>query len=502
MSTLGMIFINASVGARGRNAPDDVRTIQSQLNALMPPGRPRLMVDGKCGPLTIDAIRTFQKVVCGMQWPDGLVDPDKRTIAALSDPKSARTWAGLGPAIAPATPANTTPVTASPPGAPTPTGQQRDKVAAQIGDLPAPTRYRVNVTPEFDGHVTRYEAPDVQNESFFHRHRTAIFVNGMLNSADDHRSAAHLLSSLLSCPVLGVYNKSTGELPDLAQCVTDKLGFGGNARDMPHTAAAWRALVDAQYAAYRAAGLAATRVEFVESLIAGNLATLSLFRLLRSEAGRDPRVVIYAHSQGNLITSNALTAVAMADGESAIRGRTVESYGSPCRVWPEGLTRREHVFQLDPIPLLQLRQSTDTIVVRQTLGVLFSPSAVHAIEAYIEADPEFIINSCRWSPRGFLPFLDKPALAQRLVELGDNAKRILDVFKRLIEKHYTAEDDVALHYLQRMRIVGAHVLQRTVNHTQYGGELVDVLDRCLTGRALFVSQEKQDLSLWVRSLRR
>jgi len=384
----------------------------------------------------------------------------------------------------------------------TPTPEQVEEATKALRDLPDECHPVSELPPDRDGQVTRYESPDVRDKPQFQRHRTVIFVNGMLNANHEHMASATLLSGLLCCPVLGVFNASQGFVVDLAQCVQDKLGLGVFTRGVPRTAAQWHALGVVTYAEFQRAGLLATRAQFVELLIARNAATLSLFRLLRSRGGNDRGVPIYAHSQGNLITSNALTAVAMADGVDAIRGRVVESYGSPCRTWPEGLNRRDHIFHIDPISLLQLRRTGDTVKVRLTLGDLVSAGSAHSFDAYVWADADFIINSCRWTALGYSLAIDRQALTQRLIDLGDNVARVLSVFQRLLDRHFTAEDDVAMRFAQRYERLGTHVLKRMLNDSTHGRELADVLDRCLTGRAVFVSQEKKRLARWIQSLRR
>lgn len=89
------IFITQPVGYLGKNLPQDVKSIQQRLNELMPASRKKLTVDGKCGPLTVACIREFQKEVCGTAGPDGRVDPNKGTLAALNDPNSASKWAKM-----------------------------------------------------------------------------------------------------------------------------------------------------------------------------------------------------------------------------------------------------------------------------------------------------------------------------------------------------------------------------------------------------------------------
>ena len=82
------IEIRYSVGAGGINQRDDVRTIQGALNrvpALQGGPLPPLDVDGWAGPLTIGAIKKFQRTRCDYPWPDGRVDPGHRTISRLRD---------------------------------------------------------------------------------------------------------------------------------------------------------------------------------------------------------------------------------------------------------------------------------------------------------------------------------------------------------------------------------------------------------------------------------
>ncbi len=501
MSTLGLIFIGASVGARGRNVAADVRTIQEQLNALMPPGRTRLAVDGKCGPLTIGAIRSFQQVVCGMRNPDGLVEPDRKTIAAMCDSASAAKWAGLA---APPLPVDATPTTPQAPAAgvtvETPDPARVERIRQAHKNAASPQKQITAIpTPTADGEINLYEAKDYVNTPYFRRNLRAIFVNGMDTSGSTHASHAMLLSSTLRCPVYGLYNRTQCFWTDLFQCINDKLGMGAHARELPHTAAGYRLYLEAQLAAYNAAGLNLTRVQFVEALIADNVATLQLFRALRSDPLNDRRIPIYAHSQGNLITSNALFAVALADGDSAVVGRTVESYGSPCRTWPSGVRQRDHRLSLDYVTLAQVRRSTDSVYVMQSMGELMRQGDVHGFNIYMEHDPDFIINACRWTVLGLVETVDAALLAQALVELGNNTARVRRVFERLLQNHKRSADDVALKYTTRQRRVAAAQMEYMINEPVHGRPLRDALVACLT-TGLWTSQEEKEMADWVMSL--
>lgn len=84
----GGIAISASVGAMGKNLPNDTITVQDALNRV-PPGQgealPPLIVDGQCGPKTKNAIKTFQLKHFGWQGADSLIEPNKQTIAKLNE---------------------------------------------------------------------------------------------------------------------------------------------------------------------------------------------------------------------------------------------------------------------------------------------------------------------------------------------------------------------------------------------------------------------------------
>jgi len=76
--------LSASVGQNGVNRSNDVRLVQRLLNAHLPIPLAPLVEDGKCGPKTIFAIKTYQQRVLGMNPPDGRVDPGGRTFRSLS----------------------------------------------------------------------------------------------------------------------------------------------------------------------------------------------------------------------------------------------------------------------------------------------------------------------------------------------------------------------------------------------------------------------------------
>ena len=84
----GDIVITKAVGVGGSNIYDDVFNIQYGLDQVAPIDggpSPQLVIDGKCGPKTIGAIREFQKKHFGYAGCDGRIDPGKQTLAKLNE---------------------------------------------------------------------------------------------------------------------------------------------------------------------------------------------------------------------------------------------------------------------------------------------------------------------------------------------------------------------------------------------------------------------------------
>ena len=104
--------IGGSVGQAGKNAPQDVATVQDLLNRNG--ASPALDVDGLCGPKTVGAIAAFQKTSLG--FADGRVDVGGQTWAALVGVSSGAAAGGGGGAPAPAGPGGGTQPEAGPSG--------------------------------------------------------------------------------------------------------------------------------------------------------------------------------------------------------------------------------------------------------------------------------------------------------------------------------------------------------------------------------------------------
>jgi hypothetical protein len=296
--------------------------------------------------------------------------------------------------------------------------------------------------PGFDGDINLFVAPEADSLSWFDTRRRVIFVNGMANSPEDHASSARALSLLQGCPVIGVYNQSDGLWPDLGQCITDKAALSGVQAGTMMSFDAWVLTFNILFAAASALKPGLNKVDFVADMIAGNPATKALFGLLAGDGGV-PRlqVPIYCHSQGNLVTSNALTGVALALGAVSIAGMEINSFGSPCRYWPPGIQRQNNAFTFDPVSWLDLRADMDSAKVGFVAG--------HAFTLYMEKDAEFVVNRFRFGSFSMTTDMDEDGLAKFMVRIGMNPPRLKRIFERLREKHFTDSDDVALAFVQR-----------------------------------------------------
>jgi hypothetical protein len=180
------------------------------------------------------------------------------------------------------------------------------------------------------------------------------FVNGIRVVDREHALTAGYLSVLIERPVWGVYNKTAGvglgSAVDVAQCLLDyaqnataRLGSRGNlnkpARVPDHKIPEFLARLDRQYVVW-------------------NKATRELFKELVRHKGQ--RQLIVAHSQGNLITSNALFVLEDVFGSVALRDVRVYSLASPAPAWPLGLRvtnggggRQDNAFMNDMVALLR-----------------------------------------------------------------------------------------------------------------------------------------------------
>lgn len=205
------------------------------------------------------------------------------------------------------------------------------------------------ITPTRDGEVNAYNLTGAAAGT-----PRIYFVNGIRVTGRDHAQTASYLSALIERPVWGIYNMTAGvrlgSVVDIAQCMLDytqnavaRLGSSQNmnkpALVPDHKIPDFLSRLEQQYVVW-------------------NKATLSLFKELARHKGQ--RQMIVAHSQGNLITSNALFVLEDVFGSAGLRDIRVYSLASPAPAWPVGLSvanggggRQDNAFMNDMVALLR-----------------------------------------------------------------------------------------------------------------------------------------------------
>ena len=296
--------------------------------------------------------------------------------------------------------------------------------------------------PKQDGDITLYFQSLAAEQPGFQHQGRAIFVNGMDNTGENHAEAALALSLLQFRPVIGVFNQSGGTIVDIAQCIADKGVLSQVQSQAVLSSAGWATAVDAAYFIAKKIKPQLNKIDFVGALIASNAATFALYRLLvNSSQDFRRKTPIFCHSQGNLLASNALTAVALALGPQAILGIEVNSFGSPCRYWPAGINRTNFAFTLDPVSWLDLRMDGTSSKVGQL-------DFTHGFAFYMKNDAEFVVNRFRTGSLGMTVAMDEKGLVKFLLGIAGNTLRVHNIFKRLQKIHDTDSDDVALLFVQ------------------------------------------------------
>lgn len=331
--------------------------------------------------------------------------------------------------------------------------------------LPVPQIGTDGAAPQFDGQINQYVSPEVVDKSWYNPAQTLIHVNGIRTPGESHRDACMSLSLMHGARVLGVYNATAlGGSVDLLEAIADKLTLalgqaGGKLGIRAERAAVQLQMLASQLVGRKKISLAAT----VDQGLEGNKATQSLYRLLMHRAAEIRILPLHLHSQGNLIGSNALTAVAIARGTAAISGARVYSYGSPATFWPAGISKTEYAFDWDLIVGL----SMDPFRRRQTLG--YRPRDLsfnqlqpltHGFAEYMAHDGGFIVqrfvNGASLSGNR----IDGPGLAGYLRDhLSQQPHRIIGVLEHIRRYHTGAGTQFAqdyVHAFTRARVTEMH----------------------------------------------
>jgi hypothetical protein len=291
--------------------------------------------------------------------------------------------------------------------------------------------------PKSDGEINEYAYKEALTSGQFNKARSVIFINGMRNSGEDHAKSALALSWVQMCTVVGVYNATVSGWRDFEQCIGDKNQFNGLFAPSAQATVAIGTLPGQR-----------TSAEAARFALDRNHAQVELFDLLRKPENHQRE--IFAHSQGNLILSNALQAIAAVDGHGAIAGYTVHTFGSPAVNWPRGLAKHEHGFTWDPITFLAGFDMTWSISKVGMPSDSLNP-ITHSFLEYLKRDPAFVVNRFRWGGLGVTFNMDEDGLALALAAMGTNMRRVRGIFEHLDKKHNSDADDVAVRYINLVK---------------------------------------------------
>jgi hypothetical protein len=218
--------------------------------------------------------------------------------------------------------------------------------------------------PQASGTITPYRAVIRTPLSTSPR---IYYVNGIQTDGATHARTVYALSALTQRVVYGVFNAtwSKGSVAgfgvDLGQCVLD-WAFGVTSKLIEISDAVVDGIPDqirklfgtrpapgtdsAQLIDRIIGGLSPTqRGEFCSAMFLFNRATKALYEQLRDHVGEHQ--IIVAHSQGNLITANALWAMTIMRGPAALGNMYVYSLASPAPAWPLGIRHRLRAYHHD-----------------------------------------------------------------------------------------------------------------------------------------------------------
>jgi len=232
---------------------------------------------------------------------------------------------------------------------------------------------RLNQLPIGDGAVGLYLWRALEGKAPSANVRKVVFVNGMQTTPEQYRLGAWFVSEVTESYVVGVYNLvgfagylySRRQLPNAdvsprvkkaLTAVNEAVGFG---EDLLQCAFDWTqpGTLAIQKLYTIAADMSdADRFLFIKNCFYTNQATRSLFLLLYDELKRAPKVFVVCHSQGNLITSNALNALSWVLGRG-LPEVTVFALASPAPYWPGGINRTAYTNLQDPVTWLSLGMS-------------------------------------------------------------------------------------------------------------------------------------------------
>ncbi len=207
-----------------------------------------------------------------------------------------------------------------------------------------------------------------------------LYVNGMATTARTHATTSRQLATIAGKNVTGIYNQCGTDgseglmsfLADLWQCAQDQTLPVGRTLD-------WRVrrLLNMTPAAQAEA--------IGRYVLRNNLAAQTLYSELLAAARSGQWTIVVCHSQGNLITTNALWVLKHIRQDTPTHMGKIRVFGlaSPSVSWPpnnqDGLEFQLYRHAGDPVTLLSfpwIGESANTVEAPQRSQTVIGPSGV------------------------------------------------------------------------------------------------------------------------------
>lgn len=267
-----------------------------------------------------------------------------------------------------------------------------------------------NKEPTYDGHRTLYYNPGLASD----KRQPIYYVNGMNVTSEKHKKHAQRLSELVNVKVLGIYNEKGYQFrPDLefALCICLKcIGeinplkivnlYNDFTKDVIQSIWDWLLLAINSYEPGAASNVTrkamqtllsmSNREWLAKTILNYNPCIVSLMDLLKPMIMNGKPIHIIAHSQGNLITSNALGALSFCTEQVRRNDKkiTVYAVASPAWTWPKGVNVRYYTHLNDFVPLFALGKSLRGVSIKW-------PQKAHEFDTYLDTFKFRIISDIR-----------------------------------------------------------------------------------------------------------
>ena len=236
--------------------------------------------------------------------------------------------------------------------------------------------------------------------------RRLVFVNGIWNTPADHATACNNLCTKTSCDVIGVYNQFGIGLSAGDYCFEEKLcrkAFDG-VFDIGQSASDWVGVGLRALAGQLGLDSIVSRIGLMNGCSAR---LLSLLRKYGSCWPNTPLCIV-AHSQGNLITSNALMVYsAMARTYKFPQAKIhVFAVASPAVSWPTdpvNISVDPYLHRWDPVTAVSMFRNMRGIDKGQ--GSVTDLSMQHELKSYL--DDRKLVNAICAKVGTTSPFLKK-----------------------------------------------------------------------------------------------